>query len=334
MTITPQDIQSKQFHTRLRGFDVDEVDRFLEKVAEEVLILTLENKQTFEKIESLEKEIANYRNKEQTFQNAILSAQRISEEMQEKSRREAVDTVKEAREEADTLLNQTQSRAEQTLEESMAEAERLTTEARQKARQMVDDAQGKLIELTNQINGLIGIKDRISVDLRTFLQSYLDKIEQGLPGNLAILEQLPLPQFSGGEPELPESTFPDHTPQQELETTEEETELDDLYEKINLDDEPYEKPLFARNSMASSTDDEPEMLSINDIEPLDLDDESDDLDDEEAFGQGLAEAMAGLDSDQPNIVIPDLEGDMLFSLEDPLDETDPSIVIHDDEKSR
>ena len=36
MTITPQDIQSKQFHVRMRGFDVDEVDKFLEKVAEEM----------------------------------------------------------------------------------------------------------------------------------------------------------------------------------------------------------------------------------------------------------------------------------------------------------
>ena len=50
MTITAQDIQSKQFHVRMRGFDVDEVDKFLEKIAEEFLIITLENKQILEKI--------------------------------------------------------------------------------------------------------------------------------------------------------------------------------------------------------------------------------------------------------------------------------------------
>ncbi|MFN2368859.1 MAG: DivIVA domain-containing protein, partial [Desulfurivibrionaceae bacterium] len=87
MTITPQDIQAKQFHTRMRGFDMDEVDKFLETVAEEFLVVTLENKQLLEKVETMNKELANFRNKEQAFQSAILSAQRISDEMQAKSRR-------------------------------------------------------------------------------------------------------------------------------------------------------------------------------------------------------------------------------------------------------
>ena len=103
MAITPQDIQSKQFHVRMRGFDVDEVDKFLEKVAEELLIITLENKQILEKIESMEKELANFRNKEQAFQTAILSAQKISDELQTKSRQKANERIDEAKAEADEL---------------------------------------------------------------------------------------------------------------------------------------------------------------------------------------------------------------------------------------
>ena len=43
MRITPLDIQQKQFATRLRGFDMEEVDSFLELIREEMEELLREN---------------------------------------------------------------------------------------------------------------------------------------------------------------------------------------------------------------------------------------------------------------------------------------------------
>ncbi len=48
MQLTPEDIQKQQFNIRFRGFDVDEVDGFLEKVAENFSLLN-EEKQQIEK---------------------------------------------------------------------------------------------------------------------------------------------------------------------------------------------------------------------------------------------------------------------------------------------
>ena len=53
MILTPQDIQSQQFHVRFRGFDVEEVDTFLERVSEDLLTLMQENKQLKAKVEAL-----------------------------------------------------------------------------------------------------------------------------------------------------------------------------------------------------------------------------------------------------------------------------------------
>ncbi|MCF6289798.1 MAG: DivIVA domain-containing protein [Desulfobacterales bacterium] len=54
MAITPEDIQHQEFQVRLRGFDMDEVDTFLEQVAEELYALLRENDQLRERIRELE----------------------------------------------------------------------------------------------------------------------------------------------------------------------------------------------------------------------------------------------------------------------------------------
>ena len=51
--LTPENIQNQQFHVRFRGFDVDEVDAFLEKVAEHYLLLSQENEKMAAELDSL-----------------------------------------------------------------------------------------------------------------------------------------------------------------------------------------------------------------------------------------------------------------------------------------
>lgn len=304
MTITPQDIQSKQFHVRMRGFDMDEVDKFLEKIAEELLIVSLENKQLLEKVETMEKELANYKNKEQTFQSAILSAQRISDEMQAKSRQEAEEIKTTARESADELESRTRQEVDELVEKSQQEAEELRINAENEARQILEDSKKENKELINNINSLIEIKDRVMTDMRQLLNNYLDHIDEAVPTGLNALE--PLPQVE----EAPSATSHDTTSQEEstvpaLAENIEESDLEDLYEKIELPDQIDDTSL--------DDQDQPATLDITDIEPLELDE--DDL--------------------TPSIPIADFDDneELLFSLEDPLDELEPSVSIKEDDKN-
>jgi DivIVA domain-containing protein len=59
MTITPQDIIDKEFRVKFRGFDMVEVDTFLEDVAEIFFKLTEENTLLNEKIAALQKDIGS-----------------------------------------------------------------------------------------------------------------------------------------------------------------------------------------------------------------------------------------------------------------------------------
>ena len=209
MTLTPQEIQSKQFHVRLRGFDVEEVDGFLEKIAEEFLILTLENKQAKEKLQELSKEIEGYKKQEKTFQTAILSAQKISEEMQAKARKESEEMLTKAREESEHTLTQARSEAEETLARANNEAEDRITSARNEAEQNINQAreqaeetvsqardsaeetlnnarydaerlhtetQEKVTTLKKEIDSLSTLKDKIRADLKQMLAGYMNKI--------------------------------------------------------------------------------------------------------------------------------------------------------------
>lgn len=309
MTITPQDIQSKQFHVRMRGFDMDEVDKFLEQVAEELLIVSLENKQLLEKIDTMEKELANFRNKEQAFQSAILSAQRISDEMQARSRQEAEEIVITAKKTAEELESRTRLEADALIEKSQHEAKELRVNAEAESRRITDEAKNQHLELTSSINSLIEIKGRIISDLRQLLNNYLDHIDQAVPTGLNALE--PLLQVHGPaevpdhgdkyvSPEEEQPVFSDVTGRLE------EDDLEDLYEKIDF-------PAERRSAPAAADQDQPATLDISDLEPLDFEDEGD------------------LSPPFPIDTIPDDE-EMLFSLEDPLDELEPSVSINDDDK--
>jgi DivIVA domain-containing protein len=60
MKITPQDIIDKEFRVKFRGFDMAEVDTFLEEVAENFFKLTEENTQLNEKVLALQEDIESF----------------------------------------------------------------------------------------------------------------------------------------------------------------------------------------------------------------------------------------------------------------------------------
>ena len=62
MNITPQDIIDKEFRVKFRGFDMVEVDTFLEEVAENFFKLTEENTLLNEKVLALQQELDNFAN--------------------------------------------------------------------------------------------------------------------------------------------------------------------------------------------------------------------------------------------------------------------------------
>ena len=112
MRITPMDIRKQQFTLKLfRGFDVQEVDAFLDEVADDYEKLVRENALLKEQLGALEERLRGVEDREKLLQETLITTQRVAEEMKESARREAQLTMREAELQADKLLEE--ARAEE-----------------------------------------------------------------------------------------------------------------------------------------------------------------------------------------------------------------------------
>src|SRR5664279_1844994 len=73
--ITPLDIRRKEFKRSMRGYSDEEVDVFLDEVADEFERLYQENGEMSERLASLEEQIAGYVSIKETLEKTLISAQ-------------------------------------------------------------------------------------------------------------------------------------------------------------------------------------------------------------------------------------------------------------------
>lgn len=258
MLLTPENIQNQQFNVRFRGFDVDEVDVFLEKVAENYLVLVKENEKLKNEMAAIQGERDQVQSQERTFKNAIISAQTIADEMQAKAQQEAHVLKENARLEVEASLNSAKE------EES---------------------------SLKEHISSLILEKQKLKDDLKAFLSSHMDRLES----------QYPASGQATRAPQQPQVEEP--APQPSI--------IGDIGSGADPGPGQEKEPVF------SAVPKEPEVDLGNLYEKIDLSEIGDDGSVAPAASSGNS-ATEGLND--LGRTMPDLEGDMLFSLDDPLDD--------------
>ena len=123
MKLTPLDIQQQQFKIKFRGFDVREVDVFLEQLADDFESSQNENVSLQEEIDRLKLENQGYRQREETFKRAILNSQKVLEQMKDNAQKSAELIIADAEVKAEKILNRAHNRLAQ-LHEDIAELKR------------------------------------------------------------------------------------------------------------------------------------------------------------------------------------------------------------------
>lgn len=109
MRITPLDIQQQTFQVKFRGYDQEEVHEFLRAVSETVEALVRENADVKERTDKLEREAVELRQKEASFNELLVTTQRMAENLKETARREADLIMKEAELKSEELLKHAQA---------------------------------------------------------------------------------------------------------------------------------------------------------------------------------------------------------------------------------
>ncbi|MGA7827709.1 MAG: DivIVA domain-containing protein [Geobacteraceae bacterium] len=140
MKITPLDIQQQQFKGKLfGGLNPEEVDSFLQAVAQEMETLNRENNQFREQTQKMSAEAEVLSQREKELRETLLAAQRITEEMKNNAQKEA---------------------------------ELIIAEAEVRAEKILADAENKLVQLKNEIQEMRRQKMQFETSFRSLIESH------------------------------------------------------------------------------------------------------------------------------------------------------------------
>lgn len=190
--LTPAKIKNHHFEASGRNaYKADGVDRFFEEVADSYEQMFRENGEMYKKISLLAERLEEYRNDEDNIRNALLTAQRMAEQIQ-----------REAREKSDALISEAQARAvaenarvdAQTTEMLTAatyQAQSIVAEANKQAAKIIDDATRESKEAAISARDWM-IKEEaalemMKIEVTKFKKQILDSYAQ----QLELIETLP-----------------------------------------------------------------------------------------------------------------------------------------------
>ena len=144
--LTPLDVRKKRgdFGKGLRGYDPQEVDSFLELVAERMEVLVKENLAFQGEIDQLGEKVVVQEGREQAVQDALVTAQELRQDVKKQARREA---------------------------------KLLEREARGRIKVMIAESEKLLTEHHNALQELERQRERFLKAFRTLLERELDTVE-------------------------------------------------------------------------------------------------------------------------------------------------------------
>jgi cell division initiation protein len=125
MPIRPIDIRRKEFKSAFRGYDANQVDDFLDAVADEFERNYTENQRMREEVSSLRDRLQQFEDLESSIRAALVHAEKASNDLRRAATQEAEDIRQSAQREADFAIREAQSRSHQMLADSSARIERV-----------------------------------------------------------------------------------------------------------------------------------------------------------------------------------------------------------------
>jgi cell division initiation protein len=144
MRLTPLDIHHHRFRRRLRGYDQDEVDSFVEMLAGDYESLVHEAESLRERVRGLEARVEQLRGNEQTLQETLTTAQSLAEDLKKTA---------------------------------LKESEVLISEAEVKAEKVLDAAHRRVAKLAEDIREMKVLRTRVASAVRTTVETHLALLE-------------------------------------------------------------------------------------------------------------------------------------------------------------
>ncbi len=145
MLITSYDIRERQFSVKFRGFDIHEVDSFLEKMADSFSELENQNETLKAENRRLQAENNKQPEHEEILKQMMENSQKVLEQMKINARQSAEMIVADAELKAGKMLNKAHNRLAQ-LHEDIAELKRQRLQLEMQIRSILE-THSRLLEM-------------------------------------------------------------------------------------------------------------------------------------------------------------------------------------------
>ena len=221
MALTPVEVESTQFRVAFRGYAIDEVDAFLDRVQAELSRLLTEQapaaaapvapaSASEPSTEGQEAALRTLLLAQRTADQAVAEARAEAEQIRTAAREEADAALASARQEAETARTSASAEAESTLTSAREEAEGLRTSARTEAEETLTsarveaerllsssraEAEGLDEQIAQRLEAALGDLDRrrsrleVSIEqLQAFEREYRTRLRAYLEGQLRELD--------------------------------------------------------------------------------------------------------------------------------------------------
>ena len=145
MAVNRIDLLNHTFSRALRGYDPEEVDNFLQDVADTMARLGDERVRLGNLVSQLESRLSDYAERENSLRETLLFSQKMNEETKASAQKEAQLIIEAAQNRAESLTNQANLRLARILDE-ISEARKLKAQFEFKVRSVIE-GHLKLLEL-------------------------------------------------------------------------------------------------------------------------------------------------------------------------------------------
>ncbi len=172
MKLTPLDIHHKEFRHSLRGYNEEEVDAFLDEVADEFERLFKENIDLSEKLDTAREQVRGYEAQKETLHNTMVAAQRSAE-----------DIVTKAREEAGSLLKDAEVKAKEIIHNALTQKQKVAGEL-VRIKQAEEDFRARFKKMLED-----HVKSVAEIDLPKDVTVLMGETEEGMVADVEVAAQ-------------------------------------------------------------------------------------------------------------------------------------------------
>ena len=137
MSVSKIDILNHNFSRSLRGYNPQEVDGYLQDIADTIGHITEEKTALANQVAILEAQLAEHKEREATLRDTLITTQKLTDSLKATAQKEAQLIIDSAHSRAESLMQQGNFRLAQ-LNEGIAETRKLKAQFEMRIRSMVE----------------------------------------------------------------------------------------------------------------------------------------------------------------------------------------------------